>query len=86
MSETPVISDRGACPEIISEGVGFVCRDPSDYLHARDRLEDVHSRDCRAKALRDFHYLRMVDYYVDQYRHEVAACAGAGGASARADR
>ena len=60
MSGTPGIGDRRACQEVISEGV-FMCRDRPDYMHALDRLEDVHSRDCRAKALRDFHYLRMVN-------------------------
>ncbi len=35
MSGTPVIcSDKGACPEIITRDVGFVCRYEPDYLNA----------------------------------------------------
>ena len=37
MLGTPVIcSDRGACPEIVSPEVGFVCALPQDYVAAID--------------------------------------------------
>lgn len=72
MSGTPVIcSDRGACPEIISADVGFVCKDENDYLAAINRVADISPRACRDKALRDYHYLRMAADYVVEYQKEI---------------
>jgi glycosyltransferase involved in cell wall biosynthesis len=73
MSGTPVIcSDRGACPEIISTDVGFVCQDEKDYVAAIDRIADISARACRDKAMRDYHYLRMAADYVAEYQREIA--------------
>lgn len=73
MSGTPVIcSDAGACPEIISREVGFVCRDEEDFLSAVNRLDEISPRACRDKALRDYHYLRMAADYVSEYEKEIA--------------
>ncbi|MEW6212840.1 MAG: glycosyltransferase [Acidobacteriota bacterium] len=72
MSGTPVIcSDRGACPEIISSDVGFVCRDVSDYLAAFNNIASISPAACRDKAMREYHYLRMAADYVVEYQREI---------------
>ena len=74
MSGTPVIcSDRGACPEIITRDVGFVCRYEPDYLNAIRRISEISPRACREKAVRDFHYLRMTKDYLVEYEKEIRA-------------
>jgi glycosyltransferase involved in cell wall biosynthesis len=74
MSGTPVIcSDRGACPEIITKDVGFVCRYEPDYLNAIRRIGEINPQTCREKAMRDFHYLRMTRDYVAEYEKEILA-------------
>jgi glycosyltransferase involved in cell wall biosynthesis len=73
MSGTPVIcSHRGACREIISPDVGFVCETEQDYMEAIDRVHQIKPADCREKALRDYHYLRMARDYVEQFKHEIS--------------
>lgn len=73
MSGTPVIcSDRGACPEIISADVGFVCRDTSDYVAAVNRVANISAQACRDKAMREYHYLRMAADYAAEYEKEIA--------------
>jgi glycosyltransferase involved in cell wall biosynthesis len=72
MSGTPVIcSDRGACPEVISPEVGFVCRNWEDYLTAIRRIGEISPRACRDKAMKDYHYLRMAADYVREYQREI---------------
>jgi glycosyltransferase involved in cell wall biosynthesis len=72
MSGTPVIcSDKGACPEIISPDVGFVCSNENDYLAAIRAIGDISSRACRDKAMRDYHYLRMAADYIVEYQKEI---------------
>lgn len=72
MSGTPVIcSDRGACPEIISPDVGFVCRNEQDYVAAINKIADISPLACRDKAMRDYHYLRMAKDYVKEYEEEI---------------
>lgn len=74
MSGTPVIcSNNGACPEIVSSEVGFVCKERQDYLNAIQKVETIRPEDCRARAMRDFHYLRMADDYVREYQAEQVA-------------
>jgi glycosyltransferase involved in cell wall biosynthesis len=73
MSGTPVISsDRGACSEIISSDVGFVCKSDEEYEKAVSRVSDISPRACREKAMREYHYLRMAKDYVDEYQKEVS--------------
>jgi glycosyltransferase involved in cell wall biosynthesis len=73
MSGTPVIcSDRGACPELISADVGFVCAGWDDYLEAVNRIGEISPQACRAKAMREYHYLKMAAAYVVEYQKEVA--------------
>jgi glycosyltransferase involved in cell wall biosynthesis len=68
MSGTPVISSsRGACPELVSPDVGFVCETESDYLQAVASLARISPSSCRRKAMRDFHYRRMASDYVRIY-------------------
>jgi glycosyltransferase involved in cell wall biosynthesis len=74
MSGTPVIcSDRGACPEIISPDVGFVCRTENDYLDAIHSIDATSPAVCRDKAMREYHYLRMATDYVKEYEKEILA-------------
>src|SRR5688572_26162493 len=73
MSGTPVIcSDRGACPEIISSDVGFVCRSMEDYVAAVNEITTISPRACREKALKDYHYQTMAANYVVQYEKELS--------------
>jgi len=73
MSGTPVIcSDCGACPELISADVGFVCRNRDELVAAVKFVEEIPPRACREKAMRDFHYLRMAADYVAEYEKEIA--------------
>lgn len=75
MSGTPVIcSDRGACAELISEDVGFVCSSDDQYLAAVANIDRIEPSACRAKAMRDYHYLRMARDYVREYEREIARC------------
>jgi len=76
MSGTPVIcSDSGACPEVVSPEVGFVCRSREDYVEAVNRVGEISPRACREKAMKEFHYLRMAADYVKQYELELAGRA-----------
>lgn len=73
MSGTPVIcSNKGACPEIITRDVGFVCRYDSDYVDAIRRTSEISPRACREKAMREFHYLRMAKDYALEYEKEIS--------------
>jgi glycosyltransferase involved in cell wall biosynthesis len=72
MSGTPVIcSDKGACPEIITSDVGFVCRDMDEYVAAVGKIADISPRTCREKAMKDYHYLRMSAEYAVEYENEI---------------
>lgn len=72
MSGTPVIcSNLGACPEIVSSEVGFVCAAPQDYIEAIGRIGEISPAACRAKAMNEYHYLRMARDYVREYEREI---------------
>ncbi len=72
LSGTPVIaSDRGACRELIDDEVGIVCGSESEFAEAIERVHELSPSACRAKALRDFDYRRMVDDYLSEYRREL---------------
>jgi glycosyltransferase involved in cell wall biosynthesis len=72
MSGTPVIcSDKGACPELVSPEVGFVCSTMDDYVRAFENVDSISRSTCREKALREFHYLRMAREYVREYEIEI---------------
>lgn len=73
MSGTPVIcSDRGACPELISSDVGFVCGSDEQYLRAIESIGAIAPSACRAKAMREYHYSRMAEGYVREMAVEIA--------------
>jgi glycosyltransferase involved in cell wall biosynthesis len=77
VSGTPVIcSANGACPEMVSGDTGFVCRTDAEYVRAIERAHEISPAACRAKALRDFHYLRMAREYVREYEAECSASMG----------
>jgi glycosyltransferase involved in cell wall biosynthesis len=72
VSGTPVIcSNQGACQELISPDVGFVCATEQDYFAAIDRVKEIKPSACREKVMREYHYLRMAKDYVEQYRQEI---------------
>jgi glycosyltransferase involved in cell wall biosynthesis len=73
MSGTPVIcSDCGACPEVISPEVGFVCKHHTDYRIAIEGVARISSRACREKAIREYHYQEMAKAFVREYEVEIA--------------
>jgi len=73
ISGTPVIaSSNGACPEIITPEVGFICQSHQDYEHALSHVGEISRHRCRAKAISEFHYHRMVADYLQEYRVEIA--------------
>jgi glycosyltransferase involved in cell wall biosynthesis len=67
-----IASDKGACPELVSDDVGFVCASMDDYIAAFREIDRISRAACRAKAMRDFHYLRMARAYVREYELEIA--------------
>ncbi|MDQ0458358.1 glycosyltransferase [Rhizobium paknamense] len=72
ISGTPVIcSDKGACPEIITQDVGFVCKDQSDYDRAVELISDIEPYTCRNYVLDRFHYRKMAEHFVHQYQSEI---------------
>jgi glycosyltransferase involved in cell wall biosynthesis len=72
VSGTPVIaSGNGACPELVSADVGFLCRGEEELAEAIGRSGTIEPAVCREKALRDYHYLRMAGDYVRAYQAEL---------------
>jgi glycosyltransferase involved in cell wall biosynthesis len=72
LSGTPVIaSDRGACPELVTPEVGFVCADRAAFRRAIDNVGRINPQACRAKAVHEFHYRRMAAGYVREYEREL---------------
>lgn len=77
MSGTPVIaSNLGACPEIITPDVGFICTTREEYLAAIAQSSDIRPETCRSKAVNSFHYLRMAADYVKEYQRELVRSSG----------
>jgi glycosyltransferase involved in cell wall biosynthesis len=73
MSGTPVIcSNLGACPEIVTPDVGFVCRTRQEYLDAIAGAHRVSPERCRARAWSEFRYSTMAANYVREYERELA--------------
>ncbi len=72
MSGTPVIcSSYGACPELISKDVGFVCKTEEDYFNAVENLDTISSQVCREKAMNEYHYLVMAKRFIGEYEQEI---------------
>jgi glycosyltransferase involved in cell wall biosynthesis len=73
MSGTPVIaSNRGACPEMVSADVGFICSSDDDYAAAIRSVGAISRSRCREYALERFHYLRMAADYLREYERELS--------------
>jgi glycosyltransferase involved in cell wall biosynthesis len=73
MSGTPVISSaNGACPELVTPDVGFVCHTDEDYYNAINQIANISPVHCRERAIKEFHYLRMAKDYVSQYQSQLA--------------
>jgi glycosyltransferase involved in cell wall biosynthesis len=73
MSGTPVIcSSNGACAELVTPEVGFVCRTEREYGEAFKHIETIIPARCREVALARFHYLRMARDYLREYEVEIA--------------
>ncbi|MCI0488170.1 MAG: glycosyltransferase [Blastocatellia bacterium] len=73
MSGTPVISsNHGACPELISSDVGFVCANEDDYKYAIEHVDDISPERCRERAMSDYHYLKMAGEYIREYEKEMS--------------
>jgi glycosyltransferase involved in cell wall biosynthesis len=71
MSGTPVIGSRhGAVPEVITPDTGFLCDTVDDYAAAAERAHEISPAACRARAMSEFHYLRMAARYVAEYEIE----------------
>ncbi len=67
MSGTPVIaSDLGACPEIVTPDVGFICTTRGDYLAAISQSSEIRPEACRSKAVHCYHYMRMAADYAKE--------------------
>ena len=76
ISGTPVIcSANGACPELVSEEVGFICKNTKDYIDAVKRIHEIAHSTCRDKAMRCYHYLRMASQYLKEYEFEIQLTA-----------
>lgn len=72
-SGTPVIcSDNGAYSEIMSEEVGFVCKNEADYHHAITSINEIDSKTCKDYAMNNFHYSKMAEKYVTIYEKMLA--------------
>ncbi len=68
MSGTPVIcSDNGACSEVVSPEVGFLCRNNDEYISAVENIQKISPQQCRERAMNNFHYLKMASGYVKEY-------------------
>jgi glycosyltransferase involved in cell wall biosynthesis len=74
ISGTPVIaSGNGACPELVTSDVGFICRSEEELAGAIGRMGGIAPAACRERALRDYHYLRMARDYVREYEAEICS-------------
>lgn len=72
ISGTPVVcSGKGACAELVTPEVGFVCEGKGEYLQALSRVMEISPEVCRAKAITDFHYLRMAERFLKEYQREI---------------
>jgi glycosyltransferase involved in cell wall biosynthesis len=72
MSGTPVISARcGGAVEIVTPDTGFLCDTEAEWSAAVDRIHELSPARCRAHALENFHYRRMVQDYEGEYLREI---------------
>ena len=73
VSGTPVISSYyGACPQIVTPDVGFVCATFDEYKSAVRNIDRISPLTCRTVALERYHYLRMARDYLLEFQKEIA--------------
>jgi glycosyltransferase involved in cell wall biosynthesis len=73
VSGTPIISSfNGACPQIVTPGVGFVCATAGEYRSAVRNIDRISPLTCRTVALERYHYLRMARDYIVEFEKEIA--------------
>ena len=74
---TPVIAfDRGSMREIVEDGItGVIATSVAEAATAVERVRSFDHRTIRATAVRRFGRDRMVDEYVDVYRHIVSSAS-----------
>jgi glycosyltransferase involved in cell wall biosynthesis len=73
VSGTPVISSsNGACPQIVTPGVGFVCATANEYRSAVRNIDQISPLTCQTVALERYHYLRMARDYIVEFEKEIA--------------
>jgi glycosyltransferase involved in cell wall biosynthesis len=72
MSGTPVISSScGGSVEIVTPETGMLCAREEEWGAAIDRVGMIRPQRCRAIAVEKYHYRRMVNDYVEEYRREI---------------
>lgn len=77
MSGTPAISaPSGGAVEIVTSETGILCEAEEDWAAALDRVGTISPGRCREIAVERFHYLRMTDDYLREYRREIEGFAG----------
>lgn len=69
-SRTPVIAFcSGALPEVVEDGItGFIVEGQTQMMEAIERLDEISSSMCRARAVIQFSVERMVTEYMELYR------------------
>jgi glycosyltransferase involved in cell wall biosynthesis len=69
MSGTPVITfDRGSMPEIVTDDVGFRCRNTDEMEQAVGSIGRISPSACRARAEARFSSEAMARSYLEKYR------------------
>ncbi len=72
ISGTPVIvSNNTTCSEMMCSEVGFVCINERDYIDAVDNINSISPHKCRDYAMKKYHYMRMAEDYVKEYKKEI---------------
>ena len=71
-SGTPsIVSNVGAYSEVLCRKTGIICETDEDFLVAFECVTSLSSKECRNRALRHFHYIRMVQDYIRLYTQEL---------------
>jgi glycosyltransferase involved in cell wall biosynthesis len=63
-----IVSDRGSMPELVSEEVGFVCKNEIDYINAIENIDQIDQRNCREYIENNFTHSIMTDNYLKLYK------------------
>ena len=72
VSGTPVISSRSCgTEEVLAPDAGILCDREEDWRAALDRIGNISSTRCREIVLEKYHYRRMANDYLREYRLEI---------------